>query len=275
MSQTPQSSAPKPLKSPADLPSAFDHFQELLDWVKQGGVLCLDYDGTLTPIVENPANARITDEMRAQVKAVAERMPVAIVSGRGLPFIQQQMQLEEVYYAGSHGFEIRGPGGFQHEQEEAQRLLPLLDEVEAALKRELQAIKGAEVERKKYGIAVHYRKVATEQVPDVKQRVAKLLSQHPDLKGGKGKMVLELKPNIDWHKGRAVHFIANRIAQSKAVPAILYLGDDLTDEDAFQVIDKGAGLLVGAHDEDSAADYRLENVEAVQRFLQQLTDHLQ
>jgi len=274
MSQTPQSSASKPLKSPTDLPSAFDHFDELLDWVKQEAVLCLDYDGTLTPIVENPEEARISGEMRAQVKAVAQRMPVAIVSGRGLPFIQAQMQLKEVYYAGSHGFEIRGPGGFQHEQEEAQRLMPLLDEVEATLKRELQSIQGAEVERKKYGMAVHYRKVAPDQVPDVKQLVEKQLSQYPSLKGGKGKMVLELKPNIDWHKGRAVHFIADRIAQSDTPLAILYIGDDITDEDAFQVIDRGAGLLVGAHDEDSAADYRLENVEAVQRFLQQLTEKL-
>lgn len=271
MSQDPSSKTVRPYQQ---LPVAFDHFKALASLIKeQPTVLCLDYDGTLSPIVDNPKDAVLSDAMRRQVKAVAQHIPVAIVSGRGLPFVREQVALDEVYYAGSHGFEIVGPNGFQHELQEAQQSLPLLDHTEQALKQRLTEIEGAEVERKKYGIAIHYRRVAEAKRGAVKQVVEELNRQEAQLKMGKGKMVLELKPNIDWHKGKAVHFIADHITPSGQTPYIVYIGDDITDEDAFQSIRSGAGILVGGHDEDSAADYRLSSVEEVQQFMQKLTEN--
>ncbi len=264
----------KSTHSPQELLSALEQFESLLGSTQQNTtVLCLDYDGTLTPIVENPADAKMSEDMRAQVQSVAQKMPVAIVSGRGQDFIREQVQLPEVYYAGSHGFEISGPHGFEHEQAEAEAALPLLDQAEAELRQQLAGIPGAEVERKKYGIAVHYRRVDPARAAEV-QRVAKqVLSSYPRLKAGKGKMVMELKPDIEWDKGRAVLFIADHISDDQDA-AILYIGDDITDEDAFRVIDRGAGILVGEHGEASAADYRLENVSEVKAFLQKLTESL-
>ena len=274
MSQDASSHSAKPLRAAQDLPAAFGHFDEIVRLMQQKTVLCLDYDGTLSPIVPNPKDAVLGDAMRQQLEAVAQLIPVAIVSGRGLPFIREQVALDEVYYAGSHGFEIVGPDGFQHELPEAQDALSLLDQTEQQLQQQLSAVAGAEVERKKYGIAVHYRRVAEAEHATVKQAVKRLDQQESALKLGKGKMVLELRPNIDWHKGKAIHFIADHITASGGAPYIVYIGDDITDEDAFQSIKHGAGILVGSHAEDSAADYRLKDVEAVQRFLQQLTEKL-
>lgn len=274
MSQDSSSHSAKPLRAPQDLPAAFDHFDDIARPLRQKAVLCLDYDGTLSPIVPNPKDAVLSDAMRQQLEAVARLVPVAIVSGRGLSFIREQVALDEVYYAGSHGFEIVGPNGFQHELPEAQDALPLLDRTAQQLQQQLSGIAGAEVERKKYGIAIHYRRVAEAEQAAVKQAVKALDRQESALKLGKGKMVLELRPNIDWHKGKAIHFIADHITASGDAPYLVYIGDDITDEDAFQSIQHGAGILVGAHAEDSAADYRLEDVEAVQRFLQQLTEKL-
>ena len=274
MSQDTSSQSAKPVRPAQHLPAAFDHFDEITRLMRQNAVLCLDYDGTLSPIVPNPKDAVLSGAMRQQLQAVAQRIPVVIVSGRGLPFIRQQVALDDVYYAGSHGFEIVGPGGFQHELQKAQEALPLLDRTEQALVQKLSKVEGAEVERKKYGIAIHYRRVAEAEHATVKQAVKALDQQESALKLGKGKMVLELKPNIDWHKGKAIHFIADHIIKSGEAPFLVYIGDDLTDEDAFQSIQHGAGILVGSHSEDSAADYHLDKVEDVQRFLKSLTEKL-
>lgn len=265
----------KALSSFHNLPSAFDHFEDILDITRKfSTILCLDYDGTLTPIVDNPEDAVLTDDMRGVVKKLAGKLPVAIVSGRGLDFIKKQVQLDEVYYAGSHGFEISGPEGFHHEKEEARNVLGLLDDTEKKLQQLLEDVQGLRIERKKYGIAVHYRQVQEDKVPYVKEKIDQLLDDEQRLKEGRGKMVIDLKPNIEWDKGRAVDFISDHLTSGKRESAALYIGDDITDEDAFHAIENGAGILVGSHDEQSAADYRLEDVDEVKRFLELLTKNL-
>lgn len=265
----------KELSSYHNLPSAFDHFDDILQVTRDySTMLCLDYDGTLTPIVENPEDAVITDEMRQQVKELAKKIPIAIVSGRDLAFVKKHVQLDEVYYAGSHGFEIRGPEDFHHEKDEAREALPLIDEMEKKLEKAFSDIEGVGLERKKYGIAIHYRKVDGEKVPEVKRIIDDVLDETDRLIKGKGKMVIELKPNVEWDKGRAVAYISKHLTEDGPEGAAIYIGDDITDEDAFHEIHNGVGILVGSHDEDSAADYRLENVDEVKDFLQRLTENL-
>ena len=71
----------------------------------------LDYDGTLTPIVSDPDAATLSDHMRDAVGKLSDRATVAIVSGRAREKLRNFVQLPELYYAGSHGFDIDGPGG--------------------------------------------------------------------------------------------------------------------------------------------------------------------
>ncbi len=263
-------------KDHTELPSAQDHFDQIMQLLSgQSGILCLDYDGTLSPIVEDYNKAVISDSMRNEVKRLSVKIPVAIVSGRDISYIKKNVNLDGLYYAGSHGFEMEGPDNFQHELKEAEALLPVFDEVEQQLQEALADISGSAVERKKYAVAVHFRKVAENKKRLVEEAVDKILGTHSELIKGHGKKVIEIRPAIEWHKGKAVELIFQTIGGTEGAGAVVYIGDDVTDEDAFRVIENGAGILVGSHSEPTAATYVLKDVNAVEHFLKQLAHRLE
>lgn len=255
------------------LPSAIEKADEITGLIQnQPVILCLDYDGTLTPIVQDYQKAIISDDMRALVREVAALMPVAVVSGRDFRFIKRHVNLEEVYYAGSHGFEIHGPDGFHYEMEDAKNLLPVFDRLENELQEKFKGMEGVAIERKKYAIAVHYRNATPKVAGRVKEEVGLLVENEGEMVAGKGKKVMEIKPAIEWHKGKAVELIKAQIEVNGEEDAVIYLGDDLTDEDAFRSIKQGAGILVGSHGEPTAANYRLKDVGEVRQFLQKIKE---
>ncbi len=263
-------------KTPKQLLSALAEFDRISETIKgRKFILCLDYDGTLTPIVHDYTKAIISEEMRGLVHELAKKIPVAIISGRDVPFVQQHMGLQEAYYAGSHGFEIVGPNEYRHELKEANRALPILAQVENEMREYVATMPGVEIERKKFAMAVHFRKVKEEDQPAVQQKVQEVLDRNKELKAGKGKMLLELKPAVDWHKGKALEMIVKQLDPSGEA-IVAFIGDDVTDEDAFRALKKdGLGIFVGMHDEPTAANYRLEDVEKVGEFLRLLNEVLE
>src|SRR5690349_6959406 len=111
-----------------EVPSALERREEVLRRMEgRQRVLFLDYDGTLTPIVPNPEDARLSEAMRATLAELARRYPVAVVSGRDLPVLADFLRLEGLFLAGSHGFDIQGLGGRAFQLEEARAVLPVLD----------------------------------------------------------------------------------------------------------------------------------------------------
>ncbi|QCR21685.1 trehalose-phosphatase [Pontibacter sp. SGAir0037] len=261
----------------SELPSAFKKRDEILQKL-QGKQLAvfLDYDGCLSPIVNDPDKAVLSAEMKEVLQNLAAVCKVAVVSGRDRQNVQNLVQLENLYYAGSHGFDITGPAGMQAEPGGASEALIALDKAQVELNELLQHVQGAQVERKRYAIAVHYRNVAEEQVEQVKRVVDKVLHGHDALKKGLGKKVIELKPNLNWHKGKAVLWLMNELGLQVQQVVPLYIGDDITDEDAFATLQGvGIGVLVGEHDEQTAADYSLESVDEVREFLSNLTHIIQ
>ncbi|MBC5991344.1 trehalose-phosphatase [Pontibacter cellulosilyticus] len=258
---------------PQTLPSALQEIPGLLQGKKPA--VFLDYDGCLTHIVKDPDKAILSEEMKKTLQQLAEVCPVAVVSGRDRANVAKLVQLDNLYFAGSHGFDISGPGNMHTEPGGAKAALPALEAADKTLKQKLSHIDGAMVERKRYAIAVHYRNVADNHVEEVKKVTADVLQQHPELKEGLGKKIIELKPNLDWHKGKAVLWLMEELDLNKPDIIPLYIGDDITDEDAFAELQgKGIGILVGEHDDQTAAGHRLESVEEVQEFLQKLTQHL-
>lgn len=254
-----------------DLPLLFEHFRDFRKRITGTSIFFLDFDGTLAPIVEKHDDAAISAEMRSLVQKLSRKFPVAIISGRGLSDVRQRLQLPDLYYAGSHGFEIAGPDNFSRDHEEAAEVLPLLDEAERVLKKKLEMISGVDFERKKYTLAVHYRQVPEEQQENVDENVKKVLQEYPELSQSRGKKVFEIRPAMDWHKGKAVDFLRDLLSPGKDSPCI-YLGDDITDEDAFRTVGNMVGILVGTHDQGSFADYKLEKQEDVEVFFQKLLD---
>lgn len=257
-------------RRPEELPSALINFPEIEEeYGQEKPMLFLDFDGTLAPIVEHHTDAAISEEMRDLVKELAERYPVAVISGRGMADVIKRMDLPNLYYAGSHGYEISGPHGFFKENEEAQQVLPLFDEIEPVLKEQLQDIQGVDFERKKFTLAIHYRQVNPEDEKAVHEKVKKVLKDYPRLTAAAGKKVVEIRPDIDWHKGKAVEFLKREISGQKDTFSI-YLGDDVTDEDAFREVQHGIGVLVGEHSEATFADYALQDLEEVKSFFRKL-----
>ncbi len=216
--------------------------------------------------------------MRQIIAKLAAHCPVAIVSGRGLRDVRARVGLDQLYYAGSHGFDIAGPGGLRREHPAGSRLLPEIERAQKALGKRLASIDGCRVERKKFALAVHYREVAAEDVPSVERVVQAIHQEVSGLRLSGGKKIFELQPDVDWHKGRAVRWLledALDLDCSAVMP--VYIGDDVTDEDAFREIrNDGIGIRV---DEtaagDSAARYRLRDPREVRQFLLKLADRLQ
>lgn len=256
------------------LPSALTNFNQL--FTGKTPALFMDYDGCLCPIVKDPDKAFMSDGMRKVVADLAEVCFTAVVSGRDRQNVKNLVQLDNLYFAGSHGFDISGPDDMLTEPADAKEMLPALDEAERILQEQLQSINGALVERKRYAIAVHYRNVEEHQVELVKDTVINVLHKFPVLKEGLGKKVLELKPNLDWNKGKAVLWLLEKFKLNTDRIVPVYIGDDITDEDAFAALQgKGIGILVGEHDQQTAATYRLESVEEVQTFLEKLLQYQQ
>lgn len=267
---------PTPTKREAqELPSALqDHIGLQQKLAQRKLAVFLDYDGCLSPIVKNPEDAVLSAEMKQTLHALANLCMVAVVSGRDRQNVADLVQLDNVYYAGSHGFDITGPGGMQSEPGSAKDIVPELDQAEKELKQELQEVKNALIERKRYAIAVHYRNVAEEQEERVKQAVDTVIANHPKLKKGPGKKVVELKPNLNWHKGKAVEWLLQELSLNNADVMPVFIGDDLTDEDAFAALqNRGITILVGEHDEQTYAEFGLEDVNEVRQFLEILVEH--
>ncbi|UWZ78510.1 trehalose-phosphatase [Geoalkalibacter halelectricus] len=265
--------------STTELPSALDHFNHIEIRLKgKHPAVFLDYDGTLTPIVERPENAVIPEEMRQTVRDLAKLCTVAIVSGRDLADVRRLAGIEDLIYAGSHGFDIAGPAGKKMEYQSGTDYLPDLDRAEKELSKGLEGLAGVQIERKKFAIAVHFRRVAEGDHPRVEETVDEVLRQNSRLRKTGGKMIFELRPDIDWDKGKALDYLLEKLKLNRRDIVPVYLGDDLTDEDAMRELkDRGIGIIVRDHDEErpTQAAYALEDTCEVRIFLQKLADFLE
>jgi trehalose 6-phosphate phosphatase len=262
-----------------DLPHALERTDELNGRLEgKRPAVFLDYDGTLTPIVDRPEDAVISDRMRDVVSRLAERCTVCVVSGRDRPVVQELMGLDNLVVAGSHGFDIWSPDEGTVEHDAGSGFEELLEEVKEKLREETAPIEGSSVEPKKASVAVHYRLVAEDERPKVKEVVEDLLAAHPDdLKMTPGKMVYEVQPKLDWDKGKAVLYLLETLELDRDDVVPMYLGDDVTDEHAFEALEgKGIGVFVGEADDPevggrtTSADYVLRSVPEVEEFLDAL-----
>jgi trehalose-phosphatase len=258
------------------LPSALRSVGKI---VKRAGkrrlAVFLDYDGTLTPIVDDAQKALMSDSMRDAVGRLADRVTVAVISGRDLKDVRAKVGIEEIVYAGSHGFDIAGPRKGRMALQQGKDYLPALDRAERLLKIGLKNIYGAVVERKRFSIAVHYRGIRRGSFGAVKLLVDTVAHDVPELRKSRGKKIFELRPRMDWHKGKALLWIleALDLDQSSVLP--LYIGDDVTDEDAFRALkNRGIGIAVAEAPRNTDAGYILKNPAEVEAFLEELESRM-
>ena len=228
----------------------------------------LDYDGTLTPITGRPQDANLDAATRSTLQRLAGAFTTAIISGRDLQDIRRRVGIDGIAYAGSHGLDILAADGTPSSPGTAETFLPALNDAERLLRRRLEQIDGAILERKRFAIAAHFRLVEEGREPEVEAAVDEALRKHTNLRKKHGKKVFEVLPDLDWDKGSALRWM---IASIDANCFPLYIGDDLTDEDAFHAVRvDGVGIIVTSSPAATAARYRLSDPHEVRRFLEAL-----
>ena len=279
------SGSPGTSGSPRDiLPSA------LVSWPEIAGrlagrrlALFLDYDGTLSPIAARPELATLPQAARAALARLSARQPVAVLSGRGREDVAALVGLPEIYYAGSHGFDIAGPPPAPGEpplrHEVGEGVPERVARAAGQLRGELGGIPGLLVEPKRFSIAVHFRLADERELPRITAAVDRIVAAGagggaPGWRRTAGKKVLELRPDIRWDKGRALLWLLGRLGLDAADAVPLYIGDDETDEDAFTALATrhGIGILVAEAPRPTAAIYRLRDPGEVLELLERLAD---
>lgn len=238
-------------------------------------LIALDFDGTLAPIVPDYEAAQLLPQARPVLEQLAARSDteIALISGRGLHDLRKRVELPGVYYAGNHGLEIHGPDlddivpGALAQRERVAEMRKVLHEA-------LDKMPGVRIEDKELSLSVHYRTVddpAEQRV--VEETVERVFQQHGNgLRLTSGKRVREVRPGIDWHKGKALLYIMEEIASVRGPQMLpMFVGDDRTDEDAFRALpEHGAAVLVGDPQTPTAARSYVRSPEEVVLLLEQL-----
>lgn len=244
-------------------------------------VIFVDFDGTLSDIVGQPESAKLVPGAAAALRALTRQCPVAVISGRDLADLRARVDVEGLWFAGSHGFELVAPDGTLHQNGEAAGSISALVRAATHLAEELKDIPGTIVERKRYAVAVHYRNADPQDVDRVIAAVRRL-GRSVGLHVTTGRKLVELRPNVSWDKGKTLHWVLERLAdhQDSASTTTLpiFIGDDISDEDAFDAIRfDGVGIAVRhleGGDRPSAATFSLESPAAVTEFLHRLANDL-
>ncbi len=234
-------------------------------------ILLLDFDGTLAEFNTDPAAPQLTPERWDVLERISQlpNLAVGIVSGRRLDDLRRRTRLpDRVYHAGLHGLEVEVEGRRINHPDlhsAADRLAGLAD----TFRRIVSEFPGAVIEDKTASVAVHVRGVAPERRELVLAR-ADILSV-PWIVEGRvrrldGDAVVEYLPNIGGHKGEATRWITADVEARWQNPAwVAYLGDDITDEDAFRAITSGISVLVGLR--PTSATHKLNGIADVDQFL--------
>ena len=254
----------------------FENISEIKEQIEKtgGAILLLDFDGVLSAIAPTPNEAFISEENKRLVEECAERFPIGIITGRGLAQIKKKMGVKDILYIASHGLEW--------EEDDKDHVKPIPKETTDAINLAKEKIKplisrypGMIFEDKSFMFAAHYRIMSSELVPAFIKEVTSILEpivKERKLRLDHNLMTFELRPEIDWDKGDSVLFAEkhlNKKIGKNFMP--IYIGDGLTDEDAFRVLSNGITIRVG-EDKKSKAKWYLRNQEEVGLFLKWLLE---
>jgi trehalose 6-phosphate phosphatase len=266
----------------------FQCWDEVVKQIKEATqiLLFLDYDGTLTPIMARPEMAVLSSQAKEILKQISHHslFKLAIISGRSLSDIKALVGLENIAYAGNHGLEIECP--LWHCQAQGREKIsfthPIAKEIELVLKSleqrlrvRLADINGVIIENKGLTLSVHYRLVKKTEIERMKELFYKAIEYggaRDKLQVSEGKKVLEMRPSVEWNKGKAIEWLLEIYGTPRSLP--IFTGDDVTDEDGFRVLRRvgGISIFVGENKASSTADYYLDSPEQLCHWLRKLLE---
>jgi trehalose-phosphatase len=234
-------------------------------------VLLFDFDGTLAEFDPNPAAPVLSPTRRERIEAIArcEDVSVGIVSGRRLDDLRGRTSLPaSIYHAGLHGLEI-AVGKRHWEHPDLGRGMQLVGGLAAALSTVIDEYPAAFIEDKQASIAIHarrYPEAERKKVFTAANVIAASWIHEGRVRPLEGDAVVEYLPNIVGHKGDATQWIVADVEARTRRPAwVAYVGDDITDEDAFRAITSGIAVLVGLR--PTAATHKLNGIADVDLLL--------
>ncbi len=239
-------------------------------------LICLDYDGTLTPIVSRPFLARLHPRARIILKKLS-KMPgvkIVIMSGRALGDLEKQVGLKGLGYVGNHGLE-RNLGGHPEIDSHAIQLRGFILKLTDALKRAMKNVPAVLIENKTYSATVHYRNLSPSAVAKARRIFRDVWSNFSAkifFKIRPGKKVWEIRPRRGCSdKGRALQLILRSLtpAQRKGLTTVC-VGDDKTDEDAFAVLRRSDVAIYVGESQRTMARCRLRETGAVLDLLEKI-----
>ena len=233
--------------------------------------LFLDFDGTLSPIVKMPELAVLPKETKKVIRKLKKnkKTAVIIISGRSMKDIKNKVSIKDLIYSGSHGIEYEVNGKYVNAEVPPESLKALW-KIKYRLIRLSEKFEGSLVEDKGFTLAFHYRAVDPSRKQKLKQKLNKALE--PYIKQGflyliVGKQVYDIRTNNDWTKGHACLLLLNMLRSNTGKPInAVYIGDDVTDEDAFFHMKDGITIRVG-QSKKSEAKYYLNDTQEVLNFL--------
>lgn len=228
-----------------------DGEEALARTLRQRPLLAFDFDGTLTPIVARPSDARLSKGVSARLATLAALLPVAIVTGRSVEDVRGRLGFEPLFIVGNHGAEDAGGDAPAGETSAAlsrvrARVLDMLPALAAA---------GVTLEDKGHSLALHYRLSRTRE--RALQIIAELLADRDEaLRVFGGKLVINVVPRLAPDKADAVRSLVHRSGASCAI----FAGDDVNDEPVFARAPAGwLTIRVGRDDPRSKAQYFLDS----------------
>jgi trehalose 6-phosphate phosphatase len=247
-----------------------------VDLSKRRLFLFLDYDGTMTPIVDQPEKAFLSLDNKRILRELAEYplWNVAIVTGRALSDIRRLIELEDICYVGNHGFEIEAPG-IHFKKFDFSPTKEIFDYLKWQINKELAFFKGAFIEDKEINLCIHYRQLNENKIDLLKtvlNNITVPFFLKDQIRIDIDRKTFEIKPPIDWDKGKAVLWLLNQKRYEGFFP--LYIGDSMTDEDAFRVLqNKGITIRVGKSSR-SCASYYVNDYKEVTVLLKGLLERI-
>jgi trehalose 6-phosphate phosphatase len=230
--------------------------------------------------VDRPELAKLSEGTKKLLKVImrCHDITLGIISGRALNDLKGRVGLKGLIYVGNHGLEMEGPG-LRFINPSAEEVRPELRLLNQVLSKSLGTIKGAFVEDKGLSLSVHYRQVEEgrgDEVGDIFEQVVSSARAEGKIRTALGKKVYEVRPAVSCDKGKAIELLIKQYGKGDNNEELLpiFLGDDLTDEDGFNVIENygGISIFVGEEGADSGAHYFVRSPTEVEKFMEMLIE---
>ena len=248
---------------------------QLVHWIKnrQQILLMLDYDGTLIPFAKDIENAFLSSETKQKLMLLQQftNVELAIVSGRRIEDLHRFFGMDNIIYCADHGLRMQWKNSYCRFLGDAFDCRKIVAGISQKISQHAKRFpKSIHIEHKPYSTVLHYQQATDAEATEAIACFEKYAASIPDEKNFqllRGNRLMEIRSSKQ-NKGVAIGFLLNEFSEKDCAP--IYIGDDTTDEDAFEALgDRGVSIKVG-ETLNSQANFFVEEQKEVESLLDRL-----